>query len=329
MLAGRNDASDHTLVRETWLPGWTSTLKRPGARRWKRGVVAGTGSPGQTELRAALAAPATAGPGGLDARAPPASRHFRRKPSQQCVVAGVPRARRQAGLGERLHLSPADAVRVNVVDGDVVALTAGHAKDAGFRPGHARAGTGRPRPGRRTGSTPGGGDRHRGRRRRISTAARAGDVGRAGRAHGKNGADGRTSSRRRTTCGSTATREDLFPRLVDRAGPWRPDASGAPSRLLPDFVNDGPAWAMVIDTAACIGCNACVVACQAENNVPVVGPEEIARGRDMHWLRVDVYDHGTPRRRSPAFSRCPACIARRRPASRSVRWRLPCMTAKA
>lgn len=83
--------------------------------------------------------------------------------------------------------------------------------------------------------------------------------------------------------------EDLFPiaRLADLSKP--PPVDKELPTLLPRPSQGEYAWAMVVDADACIGCNACVVACQAENNVPVVGPEEISRGRDMHWLRVDSY----------------------------------------
>jgi molybdopterin-containing oxidoreductase family iron-sulfur binding subunit len=87
------------------------------------------------------------------------------------------------------------------------------------------------------------------------------------------------------------------------------DQAGRPESLYPDYRDKGwykdYAWGLSIDLNSCVGCQACAVACQAENNISVVGKEQVQRGREMQWIRIDTYYEGSAANPSVYFQPVP------------------------
>lgn len=83
--------------------------------------------------------------------------------------------------------------------------------------------------------------------------------------------------------------------LARRVAAQTPALMGAPARsMYPAHAHSQHRWGLVVDLDRCTGCSACVAACYVENNVPIVGADEVQRGREMAWLRIDRFVEGPP-----------------------------------
>jgi molybdopterin-containing oxidoreductase family iron-sulfur binding subunit len=187
--------------------------------------------------------------------------------------------------GNAAHVSPATAARLGVATEGVVAIThAGRTVSAPVLvvPGHADGSISLALGAH---EDTGGVDAYR---LRTSHAPNAGPAT-VRRAPGHV-----TLARGQTEFDLHGRDEDILPHrtlAAFHADPTFTVAKNQRPRALYLLAPDAPRqWGMTVDLGACVGCNACVVACQAENNVPIVGKTGVAKGRRMHWLRVDRYE---------------------------------------
>jgi molybdopterin-containing oxidoreductase family iron-sulfur binding subunit len=305
-LLGQRDARGYDLVRATW----RAVAPEPDFEsRWSRwladGVIAATAAPAATpaprlgDLAGLLAAPRAPTTGALEA-------DFRLDHSvcdgryaNNAWLQELPDPVTKLVWDNAALLGPATAAALGVTTGDVVALQARGRRleiPAFVQPGQAEGTVGLP-----VGYGRSAAGRHGNRRGvnanllRVSaspwfdggvTATKAGTRQRLATTQRHGDMEGRPIIR-------SATREEY---RRDPAFATRPDPAGpAPKSLWRDpSPRTGQQWGMAIDLSVCTGCSACVVACQAENNVPVVGKDQVLRHREMHWLRIDRYYKGAP-----------------------------------
>jgi Fe-S-cluster-containing dehydrogenase component len=321
MLADGTSRAGYAIVREFWQPklgpdpdiAWQTALRN--------GVVAGSALPEHTvalrsEALAGTSAQAVpnAGEGLLDLQfAPDASTHDGRY-ANNAWLQELPRPLTKITWDNAVLLAPALAARQGLANGDVVELRRADASVSGpvfILPGHPDGAV------------------------TISLGYGRSRAGRVGDGHGFDAyalrradaawfAPGLTLRKtgRRSSLATTQHHHSMEGRDIVRVATLadfrrNPRAGGASKRpngtLYEPFAYDGYKWGMTIDLGACIGCNACTIACQAENNIPTVGKAQVALGREMHWIRVDRYYDGAPDAPRTHFQPVPCMQCQRAP----------------
>ena len=294
LLAGADSRDGHAIVRATWTGQGTESDQRAWRASLRRGIVDGSTS-------RPVAAPVTRAVARVDAPAPaPLVAVFSPDPAvdggafaNNAWLQELPRPLTSLTWDNAALVGPGTARHAGLVDGAVarlrvdgcaveapVLVVAGHAEGVVTLPlGYGRRAAG--------GVGEGVGfDAYRLRTRAALAAPRPLLLERTGRTHAF-----ALRQREVDMQGRDPVHVAALAGLADLKRERPRHESMYPERAQ-DEQRDGYKWGMAIDLNACIGCAACTIACQAENNIPVVGKEEVQRGRSMHWIRVDRYQAG-------------------------------------
>ena len=286
MLGGAEQADGHALVRAQWQANpdfetfWSDSLRRGFVRDSAAAPLQGLAAQVPARPRVAEADAAA-----LWAVFPPDASVGDGEHANNGWLQELPRPFSKITWGNALQIGPATARRLGLATGDRVRASgpggatvelpvwveAGHAEGAASLPcGYGRRGAGRVGNGV-------GVDNAALRDARLASVPIM--LQRIGGGH---------------RFALTQVEMEQHGRELARVMPIAPEP--LQPTLYPPMPQLGAAWGMAIDLDACIGCNVCTIACQAENNIPVVGPDEVRQGRAMHWIRVDAYrDEATER----------------------------------
>ena len=298
----------HDIVKKYWLAQFTGDKEQAWRKALHDGVVAAskTADPAKVtvdakKLAAALAAETKAAASGIEVGFYPSSATWDGRFANNGWLQEAPDPIRKLVWGNAAMISPKMARDQKLTDGDVISLTRGNFKMEAavmVQPGHSddtvsiALGYGRQKCGRvgkdvgsnanliRTSDAfyfaPGFTMAATGKRETLATTQERGT--------GDNQAEWPSAGARRFGRG-----------IQEEPEVHRGDVGGSrdPLHLSGSNLHDkGNQWGMAIDLTSCTGCNACVVACVAENNTPVVGKDQVLRGREMHWIRMDRYYSG-------------------------------------
>jgi MoCo/4Fe-4S cofactor protein with predicted Tat translocation signal len=311
LLIGNKDTKSHDIVKNYWLAQFSGNKEQLWRKALHDGVVASSKTVDAVKvtvdarkLAAAIAAEPAPAANGLEAGFYPSSSTWDGRFANNGWLQEAPDPISKLVWGNAAMMSPGTAREQKVAEGDIVTLSRGNYKlEAAVmvQPGHAD--------------------------NAISIALGYGrqSCGRVGKDVGFNANLIRTSDAFWFAPGfsmaatgkrhvhATTQERGTGDRQTDPAGHFRPfvrEGTVEEYKKNPKFVeqmsevpeldsiypqlkyDQGYQWGMAIDLGACTGCNACVVACVAENNIPVVGKDQVLRGREMHWIRMDRYYTG-------------------------------------